>query len=102
MALSSDTELHVSDLPSPIQNYLANTNLQRLSRAVGSGGDNPGRSPQDSEASPPVPVMSLAERERQAIMAALDAANGHRVRAAEILQISRTTLYRRMKEYGME
>ncbi len=42
------------------------------------------------------------DQERQAIMAALDEADGVRTRAAEILGMSRTTLWRKMNEYGIE
>ena len=41
-------------------------------------------------------------RERAAIEAALEEAAGVRVRAAEILGMGRTTLWRKMKEYGIE
>jgi transcriptional regulator of acetoin/glycerol metabolism len=46
-------------------------------------------------------VPSLAESKEQAIRAALAAAGGVK-RAAEILGIGRTTLYRKMKQYGIE
>jgi transcriptional regulator of acetoin/glycerol metabolism len=39
--------------------------------------------------------------ERSAIQQALDEAGGNRTRAAEILQIGRATLYRKMKSYGL-
>jgi len=41
------------------------------------------------------------EEERRAIVAALEEAGGSRARAAEILGMSRTTLWRRMKDFGM-
>ncbi len=42
-----------------------------------------------------------AEAERKAIEAALAEADGSRTRAAELLGMSRTTLWRRMKEFGL-
>lgn len=42
-----------------------------------------------------------AEAERQAIEVALAEAKGSRTRAAELLGMSRTTLWRRMKEFGL-
>jgi transcriptional regulator with PAS, ATPase and Fis domain len=42
-----------------------------------------------------------ADDERAAIEAALDKAQGSRSRAAEIMGMSRTTLWRRMKEFGI-
>ncbi len=49
----------------------------------------------------PSPPLSLADRERQAILEALQQAGGHRVRAAELLGISVRTLYNRLKEYDI-
>ena len=51
---------------------------------------------------PKSPVISLPESEKQAIAAALAATGGERGKAARILGIGRTTLYRKMKEYGIE
>jgi two-component system response regulator HydG len=46
---------------------------------------------------------SLSPREEEeAIKAALDEADGVRSRAADMLGMSRTTLWRKMKEYGLE
>ncbi|MEJ2343725.1 MAG: helix-turn-helix domain-containing protein, partial [Gemmatimonadales bacterium] len=43
-----------------------------------------------------------AEDERAAIVAALDESAGVRVKAAELLGMSRTTLWRKMKAYGLD
>lgn len=45
---------------------------------------------------------TLAERERLAILSALDATNGRLAETARRLGISRTTLWRRLKAYGLE
>ena len=50
----------------------------------------------------PAPVISIPESEKQTIQRALAATNGERNRAAEILDIGRTTLYRKMKQYGLD
>lgn len=47
-------------------------------------------------------VDDLEEQERREIIAALKAAGGHRGDAADRLGMSRTTLWRRMKEMGIE
>jgi DNA-binding NtrC family response regulator len=47
-------------------------------------------------------VISIPQSERQAIERALAAAQGERGRAAKILSIGRTTLYRKMKQYKLD
>ena len=44
---------------------------------------------------------SLAEMERTLIQAALDRSGGDRQKAAHMLGIGKTTIYRKLKEYGM-
>jgi len=77
LALGSGPLIQVRDLPSNL--------LYRVGREA-AGGD----------------VLSLKELERKAILQALDAARGDRVRAAKLLGIGKTTIYRKLKEYGIE
>ena len=44
---------------------------------------------------------AVAEHERAAILAALEQAEGSRSRAAEMLGMGRTTLWRKMRQYGI-
>ncbi|MBX9928347.1 MAG: sigma 54-interacting transcriptional regulator [Gemmatimonadaceae bacterium] len=48
------------------------------------------------------PGMTMAEMERAAIEAALRETRGNRRKAAEILDIGERTLYRKLKEFGLE
>lgn len=48
------------------------------------------------------PVISIEDSEKHAIVRALAATHGERGRAAEMLGIGRTTLYRKMKQYGLD
>ncbi len=53
-------------------------------------------------APPSADSYNLADRERQAIMAAVQQAGGNKVQAAKILGISRRTLYRKIERYGLK
>ncbi|MGC2696096.1 MAG: sigma-54 dependent transcriptional regulator [Candidatus Angelobacter sp.] len=46
-------------------------------------------------------IMSLAELEKQAILDALQQLNGDKLMTARALGIGKTTLYRKLKEYGI-
>ncbi|MBN1670917.1 MAG: sigma-54-dependent Fis family transcriptional regulator [Kiritimatiellae bacterium] len=46
--------------------------------------------------------MSLADGEKKLITSVLDSVNGNRSKAADILKIHRTTLYKKIAEYGLE
>ena len=51
---------------------------------------------------PAVPgVTTLADLERQAILAAIRTLHGDKLQAARLLGIGKTTLYRKLKEYGI-
>jgi transcriptional regulator with PAS, ATPase and Fis domain len=45
--------------------------------------------------------FNLAEREKAALMAALDQCNGNKKKAAELLGIHRPTLYTKLKKFGL-
>ena len=47
------------------------------------------------------PVYSLEENEKEQIQAALRATDGNKTRAAKMLGISRATIFRKIKEYGL-
>ena len=47
------------------------------------------------------PAQTLAETERILIMQTLERSGGNHSRAAESLGIGRTTLWRKLKEYGL-
>lgn len=80
VALGSGPVLHVADLPTNLQNP------RRAALAV----------PADGE-----PVLQLSELERQTILRAVTQARGDKLVAARMLGIGKTTLYRKLKEYGV-
>ncbi|MGB6609690.1 MAG: helix-turn-helix domain-containing protein [Acidobacteriaceae bacterium] len=45
-------------------------------------------------------VVTLAELEKRAILTTLEQVNGDKLLAARLLNIGKTTLYRKLKEYG--
>lgn len=53
-------------------------------------------------ASAATPALSLADTEKHRILAALEAAGGNKTKAAEELGISRRTLHRKVKEWGID
>jgi DNA-binding NtrC family response regulator len=77
LALGSGTLIQVRDLPS---------NLLGLTKG-GTGEQG---------------IPTLREMERRAIIQALENAHGDRVRAAKLLGIGKTTIYRKLKEFGLE
>lgn len=48
-----------------------------------------------------IPPMSLSACEKKLILSVLHSVEGNKNRAAEVLQIHRTTLYKKMAEYGI-
>ena len=97
--LHSEGVLQMADLPSALARHhqRAEAGLQRLSHAVSAPEDLPSHT-----LTPKSPVISIPDSEKQAISAALEATNGERSKAAKLLKTSRTTLYRKMKEYGFD
>ncbi len=83
--------------------------LQRLSLLAGDGAitlalleaDENLRRTFFGDRTPAVPVLSLAKNEEEQIRRALAEAGGNRDRAARMLGISRATVYRKIKEYGI-
>jgi DNA-binding NtrC family response regulator len=108
VAVSSDPLLHVSQLPSNLQNHIAEKKSQYLMAAAGAGTyamttDAPAIASDlrgvDAVPQPVPAVVPLAELERRAILNALEYTRGDRAVAAHLLGIGRTTLYRKLKEY---
>jgi DNA-binding NtrC family response regulator len=67
--------------------------------------DLPPPAPAPAPPPPPAPrasARSLRELEREGILAALAATGGNKAQAAAILEIDRSTLYKKLKDYGIE
>ena len=92
IALNTGPWLSPADLNSLIANRRVESHFDAQSGGISSGPDGQ----QASDA-----VVPLAEVERRAILKALEHTKGDRTFAAELLGIGRTTLYRKLKEYGL-
>jgi two-component system response regulator HydG len=87
LALSSGPILHLGDLPTQLQN--ARAELEHRHAGL------------EAEPALTVEVRSIADMEKQAILTTLRHLNGDKLMAARLLGIGKTTLYRKLKEYGV-
>ena len=99
ITLSSGPLIHSADLPSYIQNHHAAANFDRLSVTVIAEDGAASENAPVFRIRPRAPVMPLEETERRAVADAMRFTKGDRGQAALLLGISRTTLYRKLKEY---
>ncbi|HZP17278.1 MAG TPA: helix-turn-helix domain-containing protein, partial [Terriglobales bacterium] len=79
-AMISGRVIHIVDLPSSIT----------------------GAPPQLVSPAPDTRILPITEIERQTILNAIAQLNGDKLMAAKLLGIGKTTLYRKLKEYGAE
>jgi len=77
-ALGAGTSIALSDLPQPVTNKTPSRPTQEMSRS-----------------------SSLAEIERMSVLRAIEESGGDKQKAARLLGISRTTLYRKLNEYKL-
>ena len=88
-ALSSGPVLQLGDLPTQLQQQGLESHRAAASTAEASPADRAAE------------VLPLAEMERQAILGAIRLLHGDKLLAARLLGIGKTTLYRKLKEYGI-
>ena len=84
-AMSSGPVLHLGDLPSQVMEF----RMQTRARAEEADTVEQGK------------IVSLEEMERKAILGTIRQLKGDKLMAAKLLGIGKTTLYRKLKEYGM-
>jgi DNA-binding NtrC family response regulator len=94
-ALSSGPVLHLGDLPTQLQNF----RMQQGPAAHATEGDGPERS--EMRITSDGGIVSIAEMEKQAILGTIRQLKGDKLMAAKLLGIGKTTLYRKLKEYGI-
>ncbi len=95
-ALSSGPVLHMGDLPTQLQDHKLHRDNAASAAALALTTAN-----SDSNSNAPR-VLSIAEMEKQAIRNTIRKLNGDKLMAARLLGIGKTTLYRKLKEYGIE
>ncbi|MGP8258628.1 MAG: sigma-54-dependent transcriptional regulator [Acidobacteriaceae bacterium] len=94
-SLSSGPVLHMVDLPTQLQEFQMQ---RREANLEGSGGDD---GPGGGYAGADDSIVSIADMEKQAILGTIRQLNGDKLMAAKLLGIGKTTLYRKLKEYGL-
>ena len=87
-ALSSGPILHMADLPTQLQDF--RTQSREGEGEVHRGPSKPGEG-----------ILSIADMERHAILGTIRQLKGDKLMAARLLGIGKTTLYRKLKEYGI-
>jgi DNA-binding NtrC family response regulator len=93
--MHSEGAVRLSDMPSALAGHMAAADLHQLSESVDE------TDLVEERVAPVSPVIPLPDVEKQEIVRALVASGGERARAARLLGIGRTTLYRKMKQYGI-
>lgn len=93
-ALSSGPVLHMGDLPTQLQDF-------RMHQAMEDGAGEAVAPEVRLVALGDGPIVSIAEMEKQAILGTIRQLNGDKLKAAKLLGIGKTTLYRKLKEYGI-
>jgi len=91
-AISSGIILDLVDMPTALHDFRKHRARADLSSAA------PGELHGESASSS---VISIAKIERKAILKTIDQLKGDKLMAAKLLGIGKTTLYRKLKEYGI-
>ena len=97
-ALSSGPVLHMADLPTQLQDFRVQRREANLLLA-GEAGD--GLDAGHEHTSADDAIVSIADMEKQAILGTIRQLNGDKLMAAKLLGIGKTTLYRKLREYGL-
>ncbi|HEX2970685.1 MAG TPA: sigma 54-interacting transcriptional regulator, partial [Tepidisphaeraceae bacterium] len=96
-ALSSGPVLHMGDLPTQLQDFRMHRNTAQSDAAAAGAAAEATRSAGAGEGG----IVSIAEMEKQAILGTIRQLKGDKLLAAKLLGIGKTTLYRKLKEYGI-
>jgi DNA-binding NtrC family response regulator len=95
-ALSSGPVLHMGDLPTQLQDFRMQRGTEAAATEEEAGADRMMSGDTGNRG-----IVSIAELERKAILGTIRQLNGDKLMAAKLLGIGKTTLYRKLKEYGI-
>ena len=110
IALSPEPLIHTAALTSMVLNDMRQRRTAYAVRGTAAGAETLQReflpaAPAPDSTGPAVfgsEVIPIPELERRAIVHALEHTKGDRTMAAHLLQIGRTTLYRKIRDYGLD
>jgi two-component system response regulator HydG len=89
-ALSSGPVLNLSDMPTQLQDHHRQATQTTAAAESESAAKTTGQG-----------ILTIAELEKQAILETIERLKGDKLLAAKLLGIGKTTLYRKLKEYGL-
>ncbi len=98
-SLSSGPVLHLGDFPTQMQDYQFHAEQSRQQYIQQ---PNPNGASTLAVAADSLAVQSIADLEKHAILTTITQLHGDKLMAARLLGIGKTTLYRKLKEYGLE
>ncbi|HEY6413012.1 MAG TPA: sigma 54-interacting transcriptional regulator, partial [Edaphobacter sp.] len=96
-ALSSGPVLHMGDLPTQLQDFRMQRSVAHGSEELQTGTKVEGSRVGAGDGA----IVSIAEMEKHAILGTIRQLKGDKLMAARLLGIGKTTLYRKLKEYGI-
>jgi DNA-binding NtrC family response regulator len=97
VALSSGPVLHMADFHTQLQDFQRHAQAHEEAVAI----QKHGAERMETSESGAQTVVSIAEMEKQAILSTIQQLKGDKLMAARLLGIGKTTLYRKLKEYGI-
>jgi transcriptional regulator with PAS, ATPase and Fis domain len=90
-ALSSGPVLNMGDLPTQLQDFRMHGKMRERERDK----------EEEAQTASVARIISIAEMEKHAILGTVRQLKGDKLMAAKLLGIGKTTLYRKLKEYGI-
>ncbi len=100
-ALSSGPVLHMGDLPTQLQDFRMHQEPEAALNEKQDENDEAGLDRALGSHTAQRGIVSIAEMEKRAILGTIRQLNGDKLMAARLLGIGKTTLYRKLKEYGI-